>query len=72
MERANLKERRKDIYDRIVAEWYEWNATMMPETDESHTANFTGDQLAYHIGTQRTNGKADNPASRNTRQARPR
>ena len=22
MERANLKERRKDIYDRIVAEWH--------------------------------------------------
>jgi len=72
MERANLKNRRKDIYDRIVADWYEWNATMKPETDESHTANFTGDQLADHIGTPRTNGKADNPASRNTPQAKPR
>ena len=72
MERANLKDRRKDIYDRIVADWYEWNATMKPETDESHTANFTGDQLADHIGTPRTNGKADNPASRNTPQAKPR
>lgn len=61
MERANLKERHKDIYDRIVAEWYAWNATMLPEIDASSTDNFTGAQLADHIGTQRTNGKADHP-----------
>jgi arylsulfatase A-like enzyme len=64
MERANLKERRKDIYDRIVAEWHAWNASMLPEIDESSTDNFTGDQLADHIGTKRTSGKADNPAVR--------
>jgi arylsulfatase A-like enzyme len=62
MERANLKERRKDVYDRITAEWYDWNATMLPEIDESYTANFTGSQLADHIGTPETSGKADNPA----------
>jgi arylsulfatase A-like enzyme len=61
MERANLKERRKDIYDRITAEWYEWNAAMLPESDESSTSNFTGDQLADHIGTQKTSSKADIP-----------
>ena len=61
MERANLKDRRRDIYDRMVAEWHEWNATMLPEIDESGTGNFTGDQLADHIGTQRTSGKADIP-----------
>ena len=72
MERANLKERRKSIYDRLVAEWYEWNATMLPEVDESYTDNFTGDQLADHIGTQRTSGKADNPASPKTPSAKPR
>ena len=60
LERANLKERRKDIYDRIAAEWYAWNATMLPEIDESNTENFTGGQLADHIGTQKTSGKADN------------
>jgi arylsulfatase A-like enzyme len=64
MERANLKERRKDIYDRMVAEWHTWNASMLPEIDESSTDNFTGDQLADHIGTKRTSGKADNPAVR--------
>jgi arylsulfatase A-like enzyme len=62
MERANLKERQKDVYDRIVAKWYEWNATMLPEVDDSNTDSFTGAQLADHIGTPPTSGKADNPA----------
>jgi arylsulfatase A-like enzyme len=61
MERANLKERQKDVYDRLVAKWLEWNATMLPEVDESATGNFTGAQLADHIGTQPTSRKADNP-----------
>jgi arylsulfatase A-like enzyme len=62
MERANLKDRRKDIYDRIVAEWHEWNRSMLPEIDESSTDNFSGNELADHIGTVKTSGKADNPA----------
>jgi arylsulfatase A-like enzyme len=61
MERANLKERRPEVYDRLVAKWLEWNAAMMPEVDESATSNFTGAQLADHIGTQPTSRKADNP-----------
>nr|ADC36070.1 sulfatase [uncultured bacterium 213] len=61
MERANLKDRRKDTYDRLVTEWHEWNATMLPEIDESTTDNFTGAQLADHIGTPKTTGKADTP-----------
>ncbi len=60
MERGNLKVRRKDIYDRMVAEWHAWNATMLPEIDASYTDNFTGDQLADHIGAAKTSGKADN------------
>jgi arylsulfatase A-like enzyme len=66
MERANLKARRKDIYDRMVAEWHEWNGTMLPEVDDSNTDNFTGEQLADHIGTPKTSGKADNPHPLNT------
>src|SRR6185295_1639380 len=27
MERANLKERQREVYDRLVAQWHEWNAT---------------------------------------------
>jgi arylsulfatase A-like enzyme len=63
MERANLKERRKDIYERLVAQWHEWNATMLPEIDESATGGFTGDQLADHIGAKRATTTADNPVS---------
>jgi arylsulfatase A-like enzyme len=63
MERANLKERRPEDYDRLVAKWLEWNATMMPELDESTTASFSGAQLADHIGTQPPSRKADNPPS---------
>jgi arylsulfatase A-like enzyme len=61
MERANLKVLRKDVYDRLVAQWYEWNAVMLPEIDESYTGGFTGEQLADHIGAPEASGKADNP-----------
>jgi arylsulfatase A-like enzyme len=61
MERANLKERRKDVYDRIVTEWQDWNASMLPEINDSFTDNFTGDQLADHIGAKKTSGNAENP-----------
>jgi arylsulfatase A-like enzyme len=61
MERANLKERRKDLYEALIAKWLDWNATMLPEVDESATGNFTGAQLADHIGTPPTSRKADIP-----------
>jgi arylsulfatase A-like enzyme len=61
MERANLKVRHKETYDRLIGEWLEWNANMLPEIDASYTFNFTGDELADHIGTPPTSGKADNP-----------
>jgi len=61
MERANLKDRHKDIYERIVAEWLLWNSKMLPEIDESFTSSFSGDQLADHIGSPPASNKADNP-----------
>ena len=61
MERANLKVRRGDIHDRLVAEWADWNATMLLEVDESRTDGFSGDQLADHIGAPKATTKADNP-----------
>jgi len=71
MERANLRELHKDTFDRMVAEWHRWNSTMLPEIDESTSAGFTGDELADHIGTPRTNGKADNPLPSETLSAKP-
>ena len=63
MERANLKERMPDDYNRLIAEWAAWNAAMLPEIDASYTDSFTGDELADHIGTPGTSHKADNPPS---------
>ena len=63
MERANLKERRRDIYAKLVAEWNEWNAAMLPEVDESYTFSFSGADLADHIGAKPTSGQADNPSN---------
>ena len=62
MERANLKERRKDVHDRLADQWLEWNATMLPEVDESSTGSNTGDRWADHIGAKPASTKADNPA----------
>jgi arylsulfatase A-like enzyme len=67
MERANMKDRRKDIYDRLVDRWLEWNSTMLPEIDESGTGGNTGDRWADHIGAPPTNGKADNPPAPTTK-----
>jgi len=53
LERANMKERRKDIYERLVGEWNAWNATMLPETAASFTENFTGAEMPDRIGTKK-------------------
>jgi hypothetical protein len=34
---------------------------MLPEIDESTSGSFTGEELADHIGAQKSSGKADNP-----------
>jgi arylsulfatase A-like enzyme len=52
MERANLKERHRDVYDRLVAQWHEWDATMLPINPESFTLGFTGAELADHFGIE--------------------
>ena len=30
MERANLKDRQKDVYEALSRKWLDWNATMLP------------------------------------------
>ena len=63
LERANLKERQKDIYHRLVREWYDWNATMLPEIKESYTAAFSGKELADHYGAKPPDDAPDIPTS---------
>jgi arylsulfatase A-like enzyme len=50
-ERANLKERRRDVFDRLVADWTAWNAGMLPEIPDSFGEVFTAAELADHIGS---------------------
>ena len=63
LERANLKERYKDIYQRIAREWFEWNKAMLPEIKESFTHSFTGKDLADHFGAKRPDQMPDIPKS---------
>jgi len=59
LERANMKERRKDIYEKLAGEWNAWNATMLPESPRSSTDNFTGVDMADHIGMKRVGLEPD-------------
>ncbi len=61
LERANLKGRHKDIYQRLVREWYDWNATMLKEVEEGFTHSFTGQDLADHFGAKEPDQKPDIP-----------
>jgi len=61
MERANLKERQSETFERLQREWREWNTAMLPEIDDSYVESFTADQLADHIGSAPPS-KAANPA----------
>src|SRR5882762_3207197 len=63
LERANLKDRQKDVYRRLVREWYEWNGSMLPEIKESFTASFDGQQLADHFGARKSDQMPDIPVS---------
>ncbi len=50
LERANLKERRRDIYDRLAAEWRAWDEKMLPLDPMSSTGGFGSNELADHMG----------------------
>src|SRR5882757_6297895 len=63
LERANLKDRQKDVYQRLAREWYEWNRSMLPEIKESYTASFDGQQLADHFGAKKSDLMPDIPVS---------
>jgi hypothetical protein len=61
LERANLKFREKETYDRLRHAWFEWNKTMLPETKESFTGGMNGKMLADHYGLTPASGDPDNP-----------
>ncbi|HEY3824934.1 MAG TPA: sulfatase-like hydrolase/transferase [Bryobacteraceae bacterium] len=53
LERANLKERQADIYRKMVADYEDWNATMLPEEPQAASFGMTGKQMADHYGAGR-------------------
>lgn len=52
LERANMKERRPDIYENLVREYRRWNAQMLPLDPASLTKGFTAHELADHYGVE--------------------
>jgi arylsulfatase A-like enzyme len=61
LERANLKARQHDDYRRLEREWFDWNATMLPEIEASFTGGFSGEDLADHYGAKASDQKPDVP-----------
>jgi arylsulfatase A-like enzyme len=49
-ERANLKGREKDVFDRLKRDWEAWNGTMLEERSRPATYFHTGDVTADHYG----------------------
>ena len=50
LERANLKARQPEIYQRLVAEFRAWDAQILPLDKTSGTWGFSGAQAADHFG----------------------
>jgi arylsulfatase A-like enzyme len=50
LERANLKNRRKDLFERMEAQYAAWEATMLPEDPQANSSVFNGAELADHFG----------------------
>jgi arylsulfatase A-like enzyme len=49
-ERANYKDREKDVFGRLKADWDAWNSTILPERSAPATYTNAGELLADHYG----------------------
>ena len=49
-ERGNLKDRHKDVFDRLKADWEAWNDTMLPERSRPASFGNPGVHLPDHYG----------------------
>ena len=61
LERADLKGLRKDDYQRLAQNWYDWHTTMLPLMEDSYTHGFDGSQLADHFGAKPPEKKPEVP-----------
>ena len=54
LERANLKNRQPEVFQRLIAEYEAWNATMLPDRNDVFTSPIGyADELADQVGMQR-------------------
>ena len=53
LERANLKERRPEIFRRLVGLYRDWDAQMLPLDPAAVTRGFTGAEMPDHFGVDR-------------------
>jgi hypothetical protein len=49
-ERAQLKDRHKDVFERLKREWAAWDATMLPERPRPAPYSNPGNVVADHYG----------------------
>jgi len=49
-ERANLKDRHREVFDRLKSDWEAWNDTMLPERPRPATYGNPGNFVADHYG----------------------
>ena len=54
LERANLKHRHPEIFDRLVKQWQAWNAGMLPYTGRNYSHAFSAEDMADHYGAPPT------------------
>ena len=50
MERANLRDRHRDVFDRLAHEWDQWNNGMLAEVPESFTVEWPSSNMADRYG----------------------
>ena len=60
-ERANLKERHKDVFDRLKADWEAWNAMLLP-VSKAPSYRMPGNLFADHYGVVNPQPPAPPPA----------
>ncbi len=54
LERANLKQRDAEVFERMQQAWEEWNMTMLPDRNDVRSGPLGyADELADHYGVKR-------------------
>ena len=58
LERANLKERRPDVFKKMISSYEKWNSGMLPDIPEIQTGPLAySDELADQFGVKRSDAK---------------